>query len=137
MEFAFLDESGDLGKNSKYLVLTLVCTRKIKEITKIVRKTKQKLLEKNKCAKWLNQHGGEIKFYGFPDKNILKKLLNDLSETKMHVYFLCIKKGGVINQNIKYTILGELFQHSIENSDKIFPEKIIADLNFFNKHKKN
>ncbi|NOQ38290.1 hypothetical protein GQ472_05355 [archaeon] len=47
MEFAFLDESGDLGKNSKYLVLTLVCTRKTKEITKIVRKTKQKLLQKN------------------------------------------------------------------------------------------
>ena len=138
MEFAFLDESGDLGKDSKYLVLTLVCTRKNKEITKIIRKTKQKLLQKNKSAKWLNQHGGEIKFYGFPDKNLLKKLLLDLSKIDMHIYFLCFEKKGMkVNQNIKTTILHQLFIHSFEKSNKIFPEKIIADLNFFNKNKKN
>ncbi|NOQ55310.1 MAG: hypothetical protein GQ477_00730 [Nanohaloarchaea archaeon] len=51
MEFAFLDESEDLGKSSKYLVLTLICTRKSKEITKIIRKTKKKLLDNNKSAK--------------------------------------------------------------------------------------
>ncbi len=138
MEFAFLDESGDLGKDSKYLVLTLMCTKKVKQITQIVRKIKQKLLQKNKCAKWLNQHGGEIKFYGFPDKHILKKLLTDLSNVDMHIYFLCFEKGGIkVNQDVKPTILGQLFMHSFQNSEKHLPEKVIADLSFFNKDKIN
>lgn len=138
MESAYLDESGDLGKDSKYLVLTLMFTKKVKQITKIIRKTKQKLLKKNKSAKWLNQHGGEIKFYGFPEKNILNKLLIDLSNLNIFVYFLCFEKGGLkVNQSIKPSILGQLFMHSFQNSDKFLPKKVIADLNFFNKDKKN
>ena len=66
-ESAYIDESGDDGaKGSKYFVISLWCTSERKEISKIVRSTKQRLLAKNKTARWLNKKGGEIKYSGFP-----------------------------------------------------------------------
>lgn len=138
MDFAFLDESGDNGKNgSKYLVLTLLCTHKKKQMVKIIRETKRQLLRNNKSAKWLNQKGGEIKFYGFPNKTLLKKVLKDLSSIQGNIYYMVIEKNGkAINPEHKVLIVGELFSH-INNNDEKKVEKIIADLNFFNNNKEN
>ncbi|MCG2717338.1 MAG: hypothetical protein L6408_00685, partial [Nanoarchaeota archaeon] len=81
MEFAYLDESGDSGANgSNKIVMCLVCTKEKKKLNKIIRKTKQRLLEKNKTTKWLNRLGGEIKFYSFPDKGLLVKTLKEISK---------------------------------------------------------
>ena len=138
MEFAFLDESGTLGctKDSKYLVLTLLCTRKIKRVTKIVRDIKKRLLDKNKCARWLNSNNGEIKFYNFPDKSILKTMLRKLAKVELYVYFIALEKGSTkLHKDVKPFILTKLFEHIYSESSGKLPEKIVADLNFFN-HKK-
>ena len=139
MEFAYLDESGDSGKNgSKHLVLTLLCTSKKKKLIKIIRETKKELLSKNKCSRWLNRNAGEIKFYSFPDKQILKRALKKLSKIKAHVYFMAIQKNNLpIPKHAKSTILGHLFNHIKEENSNIKPQKIIADLDFFNNKKVN
>lgn len=136
MEFAYLDESGDLGeKGSKNLVLCLMVTRKKQEIIKIIRETKKRLLGKNKTARWLNRHGGEIKFYGFPDKVLLGRILKKLLGLDINIYYIVIEKHGKIEQKLKQFILKPLFSHVIEVSNKKLPEKIIADLNFFDESK--
>jgi len=136
MEFAYLDESGDLGeKGSKHLILCLMITRKKQEIIKIIRETKKRLLEKNKTARWLNRHGGEIKFYGFPDDVLVRRTLKKLSELDIKIYYIIIEKHRKIEQKLKQCILNPLFSHVIEISNKKIPEKIIADLDFFDKNK--
>lgn len=139
MEFAYLDESGDLGsKGSNYLVLTLMCTGRKKELIKIIRDTKKDLLSKNKCSKWLNRNAGEIKYYNFPDKNILERALRKLSKIKIVIYYLAIEKNGdPIPMQYKVSILGNLFRHIHEKCGDNKPQKIIADLNFFNDKKVN
>ncbi|MDI6737162.1 MAG: DUF3800 domain-containing protein [Nanoarchaeota archaeon] len=139
MEFAYLDESGDLGgKGSKYLVLTLLCTHKKQDIIKIIREAKQRLLGNNKCARWLNKHGGEIKFYSFPDKTLLKHTLKKLANIEMNVYFMCFKKeGNNIGKEVKPLIVSDLFEYIFECSDRKKIDKVIADIDFFNKEKTN
>jgi penicillin-binding protein-related factor A (putative recombinase) len=79
MEFYFLDESGDQGaRGSKYLILTLVKLRSIKKALKIIKEARQHLTLKTKKRKWLEQHGGEIKFSTFPDKEYLHKIMKRL-----------------------------------------------------------
>lgn len=138
MEFAYLDESGDLGpKGSKNLVLTLICTRKKKDICKIIRETKKRLLDHNKSARWLNRLG-EIKFYTFPDKNLLKRTLKKLANIEINVYFMVFEKNGIkVGNEIKPTILAQLFRHILKHHKKKPLEKVIADLSFFNKDKLN
>ena len=106
MEFAYLDESGDLGsQGSKHLILTLMCTRKKKEISKIIREAKKRLLDHNKTARWLSRRG-EIKFYSFPDKDLLKRTLKKLADVEMNIYFVIFEKDGTtINVDVKQTIL--------------------------------
>lgn len=139
MEFAYLDESGDLGgKGSNYLVLTLLCTHRKQDIIKVIRETKQRLLNNNKCARWLNRLGGEIKFYGFPDKTLLKHTLKKLANIEMKVYFMCFKKDSKdIGKEIKLLIVSDLFEYIFECSDKKRIDKVTADIDFFNKEKSN
>ena len=139
MEFAYLDESGDLGgKGSKYLVLTLLCTHRKQDIIKVIRETKQRLLSNNKCSRWLSRHGGEIKFYGFPDKTLLKHTLKKPSNIEMNVYFMCFRKDGKnVGKEIKVSIVSDLFEYIFEHSDKKRIDKVIADIDFFNKEKSN
>src|SRR3989338_5645528 len=110
MEFAYLDESGDPGPaGSKTLVLTLMCTARKKEVAHIIREAKQRLLDHNKTARWLNRKG-EIKFYSFPDKDLLKRTLKKLAGIKIKVYFMVFKKDGIqVSNEIKTKILGHLF----------------------------
>ncbi|MBI2146677.1 DUF3800 domain-containing protein [Candidatus Woesearchaeota archaeon] len=137
MEFAYLDESGDLGPNgSRNLVLTLMCTRKKKEISRVIRDAKKRLLDHNKTARWLSRKG-EIKFYSFPDKDLLKRTLRKLADIEMNVYFIFFEKDGTaINADIKQTILTHLFRHIMKKPDRTI-DKVIADLSFFNKEKLN
>jgi len=139
MKFAFLDESGDPGvKGSNNLVLTLMCTSQKKKINKIVRITKQRLLQKSKTAKWLSRHGGEIKFYGFPDKHLLRKTLTKLAQLDLKIYSMAFKKDGIpVDQKIKPNIVSDLFRIVFDDPKKEKFQKIIADLDFFNNEKTN
>ncbi len=138
MEFAYLDESGDLGSGgSKNLVLALMCTRKKKEISKVIREAKKRLLDHNKTARWLSRRGGEIKFHSFPDKDLLKRTLRRLADIEMNVYFVVFEKDGTtVSADVKQTILKDLFRHIMKQPEKMI-EKVTADLNFFNKEKLN
>ncbi len=137
MEFAYLDESGDLGSGgSKNLVLTLMCTRKKKEISKIIRDAKKRLLDHNKTARWLSLRG-EIKFYSFPDKELLKRTLKKLADIEMKIYFVVFEKDKIaVSVDVKQTILLHLFRHIMKKPEKMIA-RITADLSFFNKEKLN
>ena len=132
MEFAFLDESGDLGaKGSKKLVLCLICTRQSKKLSKIISKTKQSLLNKSRTTKWLNKMGGEIKFYSFPDEDILIRALKKISNLDIDISYICFNKNNKkLDKKSKEDILIYLFKHILEKSDNEIPEKIVSDRNF-------
>ena len=139
MEFAFIDETGEYGaKGSKYLTLVLLCTPHSKKLSKIIRAGKQRLLDKSKTARWFNRKG-EIKAYGFPDLNLQKRLLTQISEIDpLNIYAISIRKNGKkLSPEYKLHILNFLVQHiNTHKSEKRF-QKIIADLNFFNREKEN
>ena len=132
----YLDESGENGKNvSRYLVLTYICTKDNKEISKILKKAKDQLRRTKKGAKWLEKRGGEIKFYGFPDVSLLRKILNNLSKLDIGVKYIAIKKNGKnFNPSEKVNILPELIASSMTNDEDI-PHKIIADKDYFDNKK--
>ncbi|MDP1695041.1 MAG: DUF3800 domain-containing protein [Candidatus Woesearchaeota archaeon] len=134
MEFAYLDESGDLGaRGSKKLVLCLVCTSERKKINKIIRKTKQRLLEKKKTTDWLNRKA-EIKFYSFPDKPLLIRTLEALAKIDLKIYYLCFHKNSInFDKKLKQNILGQLFWHIFQKPSKEKPESVISDLDFLGK----
>lgn len=139
MEFAFLDESGDPGaKGTNHLVLCLVCTRKKKDLVKIIVNAKKRMLDKNKTRRWLNSRRGEIKFHKFPDENILRTLLRHLSKVEMWVYYVSLdKQGKTVDKEHKKLILTQLLKHTVKQADNKFPSKIIADMSFFNNKKVN
>lgn len=134
-KFAYIDESGDNGaKGSKYLILTLMCTLRKKQIIRVIRNTKQILLRKNRTARWLNKMGGEIKYSGFPDRTLLLNTLKRLAEIDSEIYFLAIEKEGYsVKKETKMFILKELVEHSLESNH--LPHKIIADKEYFENKK--
>src|SRR3989344_6828850 len=139
MEFAFLDESGDPGKDgSNHLVLTLMCTSDKKEISSIIKEAKSRLRESNKGLKFLDKTNGELKFHSFPDKVLLKRVLKKLSKLKITIYSITIVKNKQkIESTTKQIILHRLFNHISNPSNKQMSIKIIADDNFFNKQETN
>ena len=136
-ESAYIDESGDDGaKGSKYFVISLWCTSERKEISKIVRSTKQRLLAKNKTARWLNKKGGEIKYSGFPDKILLRHTLSRLAKLDSRLYYVAFKKNkSSITKSARNMILAELLGHIAKFGNKLV--KIIADTNYFHDKKGN
>lgn len=132
MEFAFIDESGDCGaKGTKSLALGLMVTSDKKRIVKLVVKTKQRLLMSKSSRKWLNKNGGELKYYGFPDKHILEYFLKELAKFKIRLYVMIIDKNNKdIDETEKGYILTDLFFHVVEFGQNIKPKRIVADGGF-------
>lgn len=131
-----MDESGDRGaKGSKYLVTTLLCTSECQKIIKIIRNAKQALLMNNKCAKWLNRNGGEIKFYGFPDEVLLRRIMKQLSELDIKIYSLVFEKDKDVDDISKIFLLNQLFWHIFNLSEGKVPQRIFADSAFYGREK--
>ena len=96
------------------------------------------MLDKNKTRKWLNSHGGEIKFHSFPDHSLLLTLLRHLSNIEMNVYYVSFKKQEkAVTKEHKKLILTQLLKHSKDEPQNQFPSTIVADMNFFNNRKVN
>ena len=133
----YIDESGDTGKRnggSKCLVLTYICLNEMKKVNKIIKKTKEQLRRTKKGERWLNRAGGEIKFYGCPDKRILIKTLEELAKLKFPIHFIAIyKNGSPINPIVKMQILYDLIAQTFDFNT--IPHKIIADKDYFDNKK--
>lgn len=138
MEFAFLDESGDIGgMGSKYLVSTLVVTRNRKDMVEIIVDMKKKLLDSKKGRKWLNRNGGEIKFHNFPDSVLLKKSISRISKLDIEIYSVVIDKNASnIDASIKNIIFDLYYGTMILSKNNMKNIKITADLNYFTKRNK-
>jgi hypothetical protein len=138
MYFSYLDESGDLGESgSKFLILTLICIKSQKKFSKIISKYRTKILKTKKGQSYIKKTGGELKFAYFPDENLLENLLSEFMQHEIDIYYKKIKKNNeTISIYEKETILVNLYHHICKSNNKI-PNKIIADLSYFNKNKKN
>lgn len=132
----YIDESGDTGKNgSKCLVLTYICLDESKKASKIIRKAKELLRRNKQGQRWLNRLGGEVKFYGFPDKRVLLKTIEELAKLNFSIQYVAIYKEGInINPTFKmqilYDLIGPIFDY-----DKELPHKIIVDKDYFDNKK--
>ena len=131
----YIDESGDSGKEgSKCLVLTCVCLDETKKASRIIKKAKEQLRRIKSGERWLNRLGGEIKFYGFPDKIILLKTIEELAKLKFPIQFVVIyKDGNNINPPVKVQILCDLIGQIFKLDE--MPYKIIADKDYFDNRK--
>ncbi len=131
----YIDESGDSGKGgSKCLVLTYISLDERKRAYKILKKAKDMLRRTKKGERWLNRNGGELKFYGFPDKRVLLKTLEEIAKLKLPIQFVIIYKDGInINPAIKIQILYDLIGQTFNLNE--MPHKIIVDRDYFNNKK--
>ena len=113
----YIDESGDCGANgSSCLVLTYICLDERKKVSKIIKKTKEALQLTKTGKRWLNKHGGEIKFNSFPDKHLLLKTLEELSKLNFDIMFRAFKKDGKnIHSSEKDRLLHDLLVESLFN----------------------
>ena len=84
--------------------------------------------------RWWNKKN-EIKFYGFPNEHLRKKILEKLSRLDIEIKFIArYKKREKINPKEKVDILKELIKDSIFEG-KCVPHKIIADKDYFDNKK--
>ncbi|HDL02463.1 MAG TPA: DUF3800 domain-containing protein [Candidatus Pacearchaeota archaeon] len=134
----YLDESGDNGKyGTKYLVLTYICTNEGKRISKIIKKCKKELLKTSSGKNWLRKNKGEIKFAKFPDKEIRKKLIGDLSKLDIEISCIVIdkNKSKIFYEEKKHIIFSIVEDHA-RNEHK-FRYRIILDNDFLKIKKTN
>ena len=131
----YIDESGDSGKGgSKCLVLTYISLDESKRAYKILKKAKDMLRRTKKGERWLNRNAGELKFYGFPDRRILLKTLEELAKLKFQIQFIVIYKDGTnINTAIKRQILYDLIEQTFNLNE--MPNKVIVDKDYFDNKK--
>jgi len=131
----YLDESGDSGKKgSKNLVLTYICTDDNKKIAKVMKKARDGLKRTKKGLRWLNKHG-EIKFSGFPDDHLRRKIIGNLSKLDIQIRFIAIEKNKKqIPAREKAGILKDLIVAHVSEEECI-PHKIVADKDYFDNKK--
>ena len=137
-KIGYLDESGDNGKNgTKFLVLTYICTDEGKKISKIIKKCKKEIAKTNAGVNWLKKNKGEVKFAKFPNKNLRKKLINDLSKLDIEISCIIIDKSEskIFYEEKKHIIFSVIEDHVENNHD--FPFRIVLDNDFLKIKKSN
>lgn len=123
MDFIYIDESGELAKQTDYFVFGAVITRNTKEINNIIKKTR------NKYRKQLG-NTSEIKGYT-TDDYIIKKILKKLNNTNSKVVGIIFDKKNIYkiphsnDYNILYdTLASRLAQEiNINNQTSIIVDK--------------
>lgn len=136
MDYIYIDESGELAKQSDYFVFGAIITNNPKELDNIIKKTRKK---------YKKQLGNSSEIKGYTtDDYIIKKILKKLNNTDCKVVGIILDKKNIykIHHNYDYNILydkiaSELAQRiNITNSTSIIVDKSKnkqEEINNFNK----
>ena len=123
MDYIFIDESGELGKQTKYFVFGAVITNNPKKLDKLIKTVRKKYKKRLGNV-------SEIKGYT-TDDFIVKKILNKLNASNCEVVGIIFDKKNIYkisnsyNHNILYdTLASKLAEEiSINNSTSIIVDK--------------
>ena len=136
MDYIYIDESGELAKQSDYFVFGAIITNNPKELDNIIKKTRKK---------YKKQLGNSTEIKGYTtDDYIIKKILKKLNNTDYKVVGIILDKKNIykIHHSYDYNILydkiaSELAQRiNINNSTSIIVDKCKnkeEEINNFNK----
>lgn len=127
MIYIYLDEAGDTGiKGSKYFIISVILTRKPKEIRNSIKRIKKNLRKKEEKKKQ------ELKFYNSPDR-VRTLILQTLKKKDIEISYLLIKKNKEISDShqlycvwtdnlIKNSLLGKKPKFVGINLDRRLPK---------------
>ncbi|MBQ6099845.1 MAG: DUF3800 domain-containing protein [Methanobrevibacter sp.] len=136
MDYIYIDESGELAKQTDYFVFGAIITNAPKEIDNLIKKTRKN---------YKKQLGNISEIKGYTtDDYILKKILKKLNNTDCRVVGIILDKKNIYkvrhsyDYNILYdTLASKLAQEiSINNSTSIIVDKCKnkkEEINNFNK----
>ena len=137
MKYIFIDESGELGKDSNYFVIIcIILDKNLKNIERIITKLR------HKYPKELNKM---VEFKGTKTKNrIIKEMLKKLNYYNPEIYAVVFNKSNkwkieyMDNKNLLYDLIScELAkQIKIDSTTSIYIDKSktnMKDINNFNK----
>ena len=129
MDYIYIDESGDLGKDSKYFIISAIISSNKTELERIINKI-------NRIFKKQLRNSNEIKGNNTPNY-IIKKILKRLENIDYEAVIIVFNKEN--KDKIKYSNNNELYdiidksetKHSdIKLFDKYFIENLNNNLNF-------
>lgn len=136
MDYIYIDESGELAKQTNYFVFGAIITNNPKELDNIIKKTRKK---------YKKQLGNASEIKGYTtDDYIIKKILKKLSNADCKVVGIILDKRNIYkvhsiyDYNILYdTLASKLSQKiNINNSTSIIVDKCKnkqEEINNFNK----
>ncbi len=136
MDYIYIDESGELAKQTDYFIFGAIITNNHKEIDNLIKKTRKK---------YKKQLGNISEIKGYTtDDYILKKILMKLNNTDCRVVGIILDKRNIYkvhhsyDYNILYdTLASKLAQElNINNSTSIIVDKCKnkkEEINNFNK----
>lgn len=111
MNYIFIDESGDLGKNSKYFVVASIVTKEPIKFRRIINKT-------NRIFRKQISKSNEIKGTTTPN-NIIKNILKKLKNVDYEVYVVIFNKKNKYKIRVKDN--NELYNLISSELAKIIP----------------
>lgn len=123
MDYIYIDESGELAKQSDYFVFGAIITNNPKELDNIIKKTRKK---------YTKQLGNSSEIKGYTtDDYIIKKILKKLNNTDCKVVGIILDKKNIykIHHSYDYNMLydriaSELAKRiDINNSTSIIVDK--------------
>lgn len=113
MDYSYIDESGELGKQTRYFVFGAIITNNPKELDSIIRKTRRK---------YKKQLGNTSEIKGYTtDDYIIKKILNRLNNTNYKVVGVILDKNNIykIPKSYDYNILYDTVASKLANGINI------------------
>lgn len=113
MDYIYIDESGELGKQTRYFVFGAIITNNPKELDSIIRKTRRK---------YKKQLGNTSEIKGYTtDDYIIKKILNRLNNTNYKVVGVILDKNNIykIPKSYDYNILYDTVASKLANGINI------------------
>ncbi|AMD16946.1 hypothetical protein TL18_02255 [Methanobrevibacter sp. YE315] len=111
INYIFIDESGDLGKHSKYFIMASVVTKEPIKFRRVINKT-------NRIFRKQISKSNEIKGTTTPN-NIIKNIFKKLKNIDYEVYIICFNKKN--KNKLKFKDNNELYDLIAFELAKIIP----------------